>query len=391
MKSSDVLVDDGFPDPSLIRHRDFNKASIGDDRGFYPGRVLAPRPVGGSAAVRESTSVFLNDSRGLNISEREIMMTRGGKMPLYLAANILINKGDIVALSDKSDTLPIEIIEHAGGDVIYIHTDGEGIDPAHLEEVLRKTKIKMLYLVPHCHYPTTVVMGAERRRRLLELMIAFDFWIVEDDYAYDFHYQNSPILPLASSAHNGKVVYIGSFDKIISPSVGLGFFVASPEIITKAIHLQGLIDQNGDAQMEHLLLTMMENRGIERQIMRCRKIYAHRCDLICELLRENLGHLIKFDKPKAGLAVYIKFEDRFPLGRFVKDSSDFGLFFNGTLVDNFAHRPEKAIRLGFASLTIKEMETAVEIMVKVINKLVSVSKNYSMSSLSPSAISAYAS
>lgn len=388
IRGSDILVDDGFPDPILSPYREINKTYAEEDRSLLPRQLLPTRPQGGTVAAKEATSTFLNDSRALNITAREIIMTRGGKMPLYLAANILVEKGDVVALSDKSDTLTKEIFEHAGAQIVEVVTDEQGIQPRSLEEILSKKTIKLLYLVPHCHYPTTAVMSSERRRKLLSMMTAYDFWIIEDDNGYDFHHKNSPILPIASLAHNGKLIYIGSFDRVISSCVRVGFFVASPEVIGKAIRLQGLIDQHGDIHMEHMLLRMIENGGLERHIMRSKKMYTNRCGLICGLLEQKIGHLIDFTVPEAGLAVYIRFDDHFPIETFINETSSKGLFFNAEIFHDLGHNAEKAIRFGFASLSAREIERAVDIMAKAICKLDTLGEKNRLKNVGFSAMSA---
>ncbi|MGA9648952.1 PLP-dependent aminotransferase family protein [Pedobacter sp.] len=388
IKVSDILIDDGRPDPSLSPLKDIQRVYGEEDRNLMPRRLLPSRPEGGSPAMKSATARFLNDSRALNISTREILITRGGRMPLYLAASVLIATGEAVALSSHSDALTTEIFEHAGAEILRLRADENGIDPDHLKEFLAQGTIKALYIVPHCQYPTTSVLSSERRMKLLELMNQYNFWIIEDDFGYDFHYKNSPILPIASAAHNGKLIYIGNFDRIVSSALRIGFLVAPPEIIRQGVILQRLIDQHGDIHLEQMLLKMMDNGGIERHIMRSKKIYAQRCELFCNMLQEKLGHIITFERPRAGLSVYIRFEDSFSMNRLITGCSRMGLYFSGETYQDCKNGTENRMVFGFAALRLKELEQAVDIMVKVIAEIYPASRMFRVNKMSISAISA---
>jgi len=384
IKKTDILIDDGFPDPLLSPCKEMMRIYHEEDSGHMLRRLMPLKSQGGTVALKSAVSSFLNDSRALKITSREIMMCRGGKTPLYLAANVLIKPGDVVVISEHTDPLCRDILTHAGAELAEVRSDKDGIDIDHLSELLACCTVKALYVVPHCHYPTSSVLSAQRRCRLLELMNEYGFWVIEDDHGYDFHYDRAPMLPLASAPHSGKLVYIGSFDRSISASVSIGYLVAAAPVLAKAVSLQGLIDQHGDLYMEHLLLKIITSGGLERHLMRSRKMYAQRCELICELLEGKLGRLISFERPKAGLAVYITFEEQFPMEKFIRLASAQGLYFH----DGVRASGGRSLRIGFASLGMIEMETAVEIMARSAAELIPSYPKYRFSGLSVPAISA---
>ncbi len=111
----------------------------------------------------------------------------------------------------------------------------------------------MVYITPHYHYPTTVILTTERRLQLLELSYRFGFIILEDDYDYDFNFNRNTELPLASIDDKGMVVYVGSFCKTLSPGFRTGFIVAPENLIREINKLKAIIDSNGDPVMEQVL------------------------------------------------------------------------------------------------------------------------------------------
>lgn len=374
LKYSDILVDDGYPDPRLSPYREMNRVYSDQTSNMGTKQLLPNRPQGGLKDLKDCTSAMLNDSRGLNISANEIVITRGGQMPLYLAATVLIKKGDLVAVGEINDPLANEILEHAGARLLRIKMDADGLDLDHLEEILKTRRIKMLYLVPHSHYPTTIVMSGERRLELIRLMKIYDFWVVEHDLGYDFDFSNSPILPLASAGHSGKLIYISAFDRIISSSIRLGYLVACPEIISRVAHLQGLIDQHGDVQMENMLSRMIRSGDFNRHITKSKKLYAQRCEFLSTLLETRMGRFVRFNRPKGGMALWLNFEKSFPLESFIRETAANGLYLEATRFCSNYTSSFNSLRFGFASLTEKELEKAVDIMLRVCVKIVNKQK-----------------
>jgi len=371
LKFSDILVDDGYPDPRLSPYREMNRVYSDQTSTSGTKHLLPSRPQGGLKELKDSTSAMLNDSRGLNISANEIVISRGGQMPLFLAATVLIERGDLAAVAEINDPLANEIMEHAGAKLLKIKMEADGIDLFHLEETLKTNRIKLLYLVPHHHYPTTNVMSGDKRLELLRLMKLYDFWVIEHDLGYDFDFSNSPILPIASADHGGKLIYISSFDRIISRSIRLGYLVACPEIISSAIHLQGLIDQHGDVQMENMLSRMIKTGDFQRHISKSKKIYAQRCEFLSELLETRMEHLVHFERPKGGMALWLDFGKEFPMENFIRKTAENGLYLEATQFCSKYKSGFNTLRFGYASLTEKELDRAVDIMFKVSLQLTS--------------------
>jgi len=369
LRYSDILVDDGSPDPRLSPYREMNRVYSDQTTETATKHLLPSKPEGGLRSLKSAVSTMLNDSRGINISESDLIITRGGQMPLYIAVKLLIKPGDLAAVPEINEPKVNSLLEDAGAELVHLKMDQEGIDVDHLEEVLRFKKLKVLYLSPHNHYPTTSVMSAERRSALVRLMNLYGFWVIENDMGYDFDFSNRPILPLASADHGGRLIYIGCFERIVSSSIRLGYLVACPEIIQLAAHFQGLIDNHGDVQMEMMLNRMIISGEFNRHIIKSKKLYAQRCDLLSDRLEACLGNVVRFTRPKGGMAIWLVFNPSFALDSFITECAKAGLYLQGA---RFCHEPgllRNCLRFGFASLSDKEISRAVEIMDLVARKV----------------------
>jgi GntR family transcriptional regulator/MocR family aminotransferase len=214
--------------------------------------------------------------------------------------------------------------------------------------------------------PTAVALCPERRQQLLALAKKYSFAILEDDYDFDFQYASSPILPLASIDTCGNVIYIGSFSKTVAPAIRIGFLVAPVNLVEEATRLRRLIDRQGELLMEEAMANLLRNGDIDRHLKKANKIYHERRDLLCALLRSELGPRVGFCEPSGGFAVYTHFNGM-PIREVQAAAARLGLGMgNG---EDYWHDPTRranAVRLGFASLNEKEMEEAVGLLKKAV-------------------------
>lgn len=321
----------------------------------------------GSEFFKKNLSQYLNLSRGLAISNDNLLITRSTEMSIYIVSEILLNQGDTVLIGALSYFSVNMIFQKAGVNIVTIPIDNEGINVDEVRKICQKQKIRMLYLTPHHHYPTTVTLSAQRRLDLLNLANEFGFIILEDDYDYDFHYDKSPILPLASADTNGMVIYIGSFGKSLAPGFRTGFIVAPENLMIEMRKYLGIIDRQGDILMEHVLGEMIAEGEINRYLKKSLKIYQERRDYFIKLIEENLGNFLRFEKPSGGLAIWTEWKIPINLMQLSKNCAQNNLFIPKTLL--YQNKKLTAMRLGFGNLNFDEMEKSVEIFTKAVQKI----------------------
>ncbi|MGE6219822.1 PLP-dependent aminotransferase family protein [Nubsella zeaxanthinifaciens] len=356
---------DGLPD---VRLTQFNQLS-----GLYSASLkrkgTAKKMSNNQASIyfKEQLSNYLNSSRGLHISKDNLLITRSTEMSLYIISQLIISAGDVVIVGELGLFTANMIFQSAKANLQTIPVDGQGIDVDALELKLTSTKIKAVYITPHHHYPTTVTLSAKRRVKLLQLAQEYGFVIIEDDYDYDFQYEKSTIMPLASADLNGMVIYTGTFGKSLAPSFSTGFVVAPKNLISEMQKYLGLLDRHGDVIMQQVLGEMIAEGDIHRHLKKSLKVYMERRDNCCELITKHLGERVKFNKPSGGLALWLNWQAPISLLQMAKFCTQKGLFIpKNTLYQN---RKFTAIRLGFGHLTMEEMEKSLEIMGEYLSSL----------------------
>lgn len=348
------MLNDGGPDTRLLQMNTLSSlysSNLKRKRHFTKGNNEVPEK---SEYLKKNLSNFLNLSRGLHISPKNLLITRSIEMGGYIAAELLITPKDIVLVGEPSYFLINMILQKVGADIITIPVDEEGISPDAVKKICQKRKIRMLYITPHHHYPTTVSLSVKRRMELLELSQQYGFIILEDDYDYDFHYENNRILPLASADTSGMVVYIGSFGRSLAPGFRKGFVIAPENLILEMQKLSNMLDRQGDIFMEYALGELIEEGEFNRHLRRTSAIYKERRNFLASLLNTHLKDYLNFSLPTGGLAFWTQWNSSVNLMKLREYCLKEDLLIPKSLL--YQTHNLSAMRLGFGSFTTEEME-----------------------------------
>lgn len=364
-----LIVNDGFPDhrvaPVDLLMREY--------RSLYNSPAIkrfatygGPQ---GPQSLRAEMVQFLSDSRGVNITPGNVLLTHGAQMAIYIAAKLILKPGDTVLVGEPNYFMADMIFQQFGAKLVRIRLDENGMDVDAIAKICKRQKPGLLYIIPHHHHPTTVTLSADRRMKLLELIREYKLPVIEDDYDYDFHYSSSPILPLASADHGGNVIYIGSFTKTLATFIRVGYMIAPENFIAEAALLRRMIDIRSDNVLEEALAVLFRNGDMQRHLKKSVKLYHERRDLLCELLEKELKDVLGFRKPAGGMAVWTKFSEKYPLPAIAARASAQGLFLSDGGNYSYGVKNHNALRFGFASLNEKEMTEAVSIIKKCVISL----------------------
>ncbi|TDW51725.1 GntR family transcriptional regulator [Flavobacterium sp. 270] len=368
LNKNPLIIDDGFPDismlPSQAISNQFKKALDTATSSRNTGFDLND-----TSNFKRSLRTFLNQTRGIDMGVENLFTTRGAQMAIYIAASLIIKPGDKVVVSEPTYFIAEALFKKLGAELVRIPMDDEGMRTDELEKILEKNVIKLLYIIPHHHHPTTVTMSIERREHLMQLINTYNFAVIEDDYDYDFQFKYDPYLPLATMNHGGNVIYIGSLTKVLGAPFRLGYMIATAEFLKAAASLRILIDLKGDIIMEETIAGLINNGDLARHIQKVNKLYSQRCDILSDLIRAELGDVANFTKPTGGMALWLKFKPEYELLKIIGKANLQGLSITGSsyCVGKDAHF--NAFRFGFASLNEEQLTEAVHIIKKTVQTL----------------------
>jgi GntR family transcriptional regulator/MocR family aminotransferase len=363
--ATELHLDDGYPDPSLAPLKEFYRAYRNQltRSGLYNKFGSYGNPAG-STYYRDALSDYLNNTRGLKTTAKNILSVRGTLMGINLVCNALINPGDIIVSGIPGWKRAEHNFFHVKAKHIGIAVDGNGLVVDELREVCKKQKVRMVYLTPHHHYPTTVSLRIDRRLELLRLANEYGFIIFEDDYDFDFHYKHRPLLPLASADENGIVIYCGSFSKCFSPAFRMGYLVASENAIEHLAKVRIMLDRQGDHIADNAMADLLNDGTVQRYLRKTLPVYEQRRNHFCDLLQSELNNALSFTIPDGGMTVWTEFDRSVNLESLASRVYQKGLYLSDGKVHQYPGYKINAIRMGFASSSKEQLTKSVEILRK---------------------------
>lgn len=361
-------LDDGYPDARLAPLNELSRAYRTQLLTGDSYQKLGYSTAQGSLWLREELAIYLNDTRGLNISADHLLITRGSTMGLYLTCLAFIKRGDEIVVGSPGWSGAETNFVQAGAILNRIAVDEHGLRVDLLDELCKTKTVRMVYITPHHHYPTTVGLRADRRSKILALSKKYRFIVFEDDYDFDFHYESKPLLPLINSDQYGMVLYCGSFTKIISPAFRLGYLVAPKNIIQQLTKIRHIIDRQGDTMLENAIAELLQRGIIQRHIRKSVRVYRERRNLMTELLDLELGDILHFKKPEGGMAVWVNFDRGIVLADLASKAYTSGLQISDGFIYESPTFNHNGIRLGFASSTENEIESSIGILKRLIKR-----------------------
>ncbi|MDC5525314.1 PLP-dependent aminotransferase family protein [Acinetobacter baumannii] len=356
---------DGVPDPRLIPYELFSRAYRHALIKITQNQYMGYGDPRGMAELRQALKQMLSMERFMNVAEDEICVVRGSQMGIFLASRALPNRQGVIVVEELYYPSAFKAFQSNGFQVVSVKLDEQGIVIEDLERILKEHSVAAIYTTPHHQYPTTVTMTMSRRLQLLVLSKKWGFYIIEDDYDHEFHYDSRPMPPLASLPHSELVIHVGSLSKVFAPGIRLGYIVAAPTIIQTITEDILLIDRQGNNITELALADLMQRGEIKRHIRKMKKIYQLRRDHVLAEFQRVFAESIQIQPPAGGMALWVKFQKSFTQNQLIKLKE-----LNIDTEQKFKQKeyPNCSIRFGFAALSEKEITSLIETLNEALNK-----------------------
>jgi GntR family transcriptional regulator/MocR family aminotransferase len=250
----------------------------------------------GLDGLREIIAGYLRDSRGVRCDWREIAITSGSQQALFLLANLLVNPGDRVYMEDPGYLGARLALKQAGAKIVPVPVDAEGICLPHSE----RHPISLIYVTPSRQFPMGHCMSLGRRLELLQAAVRMRTWIIEDDYDSEFRYGSPPLPSLQHLDNHRRVIYVGTFSKILFPSLRIGYVVLPPRLVDRFAALKHVSEDHGPLIDQATLAAFMESGAFYTHLRRCRRAYAERRECFLESVR-RAGLPLEFPNSDAGM------------------------------------------------------------------------------------------
>ncbi|MCG8606530.1 PLP-dependent aminotransferase family protein [bacterium] len=253
----------------------------------------------GYRPLREALANYLRAARSVKCEVEQIIIVNGSQQALDLAARVLLDAGEIAWLEDPGYLGARKALGGAGIELVPVPVDQEGMNVE--EGVKRARDARMAYVTPSHQYPLGVTMSVARRLQLLEWARDSCAWILEDDYDSEYRYAGRPLASLQGLDVNNRVIYIGTFSKVLFPAMRLGYVVVPYDLIHGFLAAKAVSDRNSHTLEQAVLAEFIREGHFGRHIRRMRVLYQQRQQALIEAVNAELAGKLEIDPSDSGM------------------------------------------------------------------------------------------
>nr|WP_099061641.1 PLP-dependent aminotransferase family protein [Serratia sp. BW106] len=269
-----------------LRLRGETLMRYGDPQGYLP--------------LREAIAGYVSQTRGVNCDAQQVLVLTSSQQALQLIATLLLDQGDKVWLEEPGYRGARNAFTSAGAELVPVSVDKAGMRP---DEQLPTPRL--IYLTPSHQYPTGVALSLARRLELLALAQRQRAWIIEDDYDSEFHYDGQPMPAMQGLDRHGNVLYLGTFSKVLFPSLRLAYLVVPPALVEPFTTARTVYDGHSAQLMQAVTAEFIQQGHFAAHIRYMRQLYRSRRDRLLEEVQEKLGHFATPQPASGGLQLSV--------------------------------------------------------------------------------------
>jgi GntR family transcriptional regulator/MocR family aminotransferase len=249
--------------------------------------------------LRERIAEYLRIARGVRCEARQIMIVSGSQLGLEIATRVLLDPGDRVWMEEPGYRFARSVFACAGCIVAPVRVDAEGLNVVAGEK--KCGGARAVLVTPSHQYPLGVTMSASRRLQLLDWAESNGSWIIEDDYDSEYRYEGMPVTSLQGLDRNSRVVYIGTFSKVLFPSLRLGYLVIPEDLVERFLAVRFALDIGPPTFQQAVLADFIGEGHFARHLRRMRSVYADRRNALVANLSDHFGTVVEMTGADAGM------------------------------------------------------------------------------------------
>jgi GntR family transcriptional regulator / MocR family aminotransferase len=253
----------------------------------------------GYAPFRESIAEYLGAVRAVRCDPSQIMVVAGSQLGLQLSVRVCVNPGEPVWMEDPGYFGARYAFSTVGARMIPVPVDEEGLIVE--EGVRRCPKARAVYITPSHQYPLGTTMSASRRMQLLNWASRSGAWIIEDDYDSEYRFGIRPIGALQGFDSDARVIYVGTFSKVLFPALRVGYLVVPKDLAPAFTAIRNAADIFSPTLYQSVLADFITEGHFARHIRRMRILYMERCNALVDAVRGEFGDALEIVSAKAGM------------------------------------------------------------------------------------------
>ncbi|HVN92335.1 MAG TPA: PLP-dependent aminotransferase family protein [Terracidiphilus sp.] len=263
----------------------------------------------GLMPLREAVCSYLRTARAVRCDPEQIMIVSGSQQALDITTRVLLDTEDTAWIEEPCYPLVRSVLAGSGCRIVPVPVDKEGLDVSAGIKLDRNARAA--FVTPSHQYPLGVTMSISRRLQLLDWARKASAWIVEDDYDSEFRFESMPIPSLQGLDSAARVIYIGTFSKVLFPSVRMGYLVVPADLVERFQSVRIAMDIFPPYLLQEVLTDFMNLGHFARHIRRMRALYKLRRSALVESLHAELGDSLEIHGTEAGMHLTVTLPDSF--------------------------------------------------------------------------------
>lgn len=273
----------------------------------------------GYPPLREDVKARLASRFGIGRDVDMTIITSGGQQGIELLCKTMCDEGDTVIVEEPSFIGALNAFRSNGAKLVGIPMEDDGIDIGKLEDAMKNNpRAKILYLIPTFQNPSGTCMSLEKRKKVYDLAKKYNIIILEDNPYGELRFAGEEIPTIKSFDEDGYVVYSGSYSKVLSAGMRIGFICGPEAIVQKMVVAKQVEDVHTNIFFQMLCHRYIAECDMDKHVADIRKLYKHKCDLMLSELDKKMPKCVRYTRPEGGLFLWCTLPDNISQPDFVK-------------------------------------------------------------------------
>jgi DNA-binding transcriptional MocR family regulator len=308
--------------------------------------------------------VGLCQQRGITTHPEQMLITSGSQQALDLLIRALADPGDVFVVERPTYLATLQILSLTDATVKSVGGDEHGMRVDELEELVKTTRVKGVYLVPTFGNPSGTTLSTERREKLVKLAIEHDFVIIEDDpygaISFTERREKTLFQVAAELGNHENVVYTSTFSKILAPGLRVGWIILPEWMKQKVAIIKQATDLHANSFSQSLVAAYLTLGRLDPQIALIREAYRQKCLSLSRLLHDELGEHISFNQPQGGMFLWAKFRYEFDTTQWLQQTLEKGVVYVPGEFFFSDNADKKTLRFSYATASEEQLHEAVK-------------------------------
>jgi GntR family transcriptional regulator/MocR family aminotransferase len=331
-----------------------------------PDELMAYGEAVGYGPLRVAIADHLRVNRAVRCEPSQVLVVSGAQMAIAIAALALLGPDDVACREEPGYPGARHGFHLTGRTVVPVPVDKAGIDVDRLAAVGRRARL--VYVTPAHQYPLGASMSPERRHELLDWADRNDAWILEDDYDRDYRYVGRPLPALQADDTTDRVIHVGSFSKVLFPSLRLGYVVVPEDLVEPFVHVRVALDVASATLHQAVLADFIDEGHLDRHVRRTRNLYLARRNALVRAIDQHARGLLTVDNQDGGMQLTAFLPAGVNDRDVVRLAAERGVSVN-PLSRCYIGEPRGGLVLGFACTRENETDRALRTLATVIRNL----------------------